>query len=963
IFESSFSQIVIQNLSFSNGSYRYLLDSSIVSPYDPDSAIQYSATSKVIYKSPEIIRLKNGFQSGDYTSGFFSASFSFEISFYSEKKCDDTTGVLFTSIYGGVFPFSYLWNTADTTSSISFPDLGTYTVTVTDSRGVKAINSYTVLDSKNAEIFAGFQSKTFHTCNGYFYDSGGDSEVYGHYEDYSVVFYPCDSTYSTVVDFKSFKLDELNHDWLAIYDGSDTLSTLIGKYYSNSNFPGVFSSTHPTGALTFVFHSDGNVVGDGWDSRMYCVDKSCTQLAGLVSISGESGTCESSLSTVSLSNSIGEFQGWLYSYDNVDYYEMKEDSISFQTMINTTTYFKATVLTSEGTCTTSPAKFETSNNYYVNDENLDGDKWCTDIGKDSYNGLTINTPKFHLDDLINTYVLKPCDTIFVDNGLYEYYTEITNSDTGEINKNIVIYGASNDSTIFTSSNDWNFKLNVTSYFTISNIQIVPNGTFSNIYILNSNNINVENCKLLGASEGNIDIVGNENNGSSNILIKNNNIINESSGAGVWMHYNVSDVEIQGNTISSLHSNDFCATVYIDTHNETINNINILNNFFTIKKYGIRVINTIGSVQNTTIQGNVFDLDSLTGVGISMENTTDGTVNTSKISENLFYKGVVGIMLNNGVKNFSIHNNFFSSNEIGLKVFDNASIGNKVYFNSFYNLKNNLYFSDSLISSWKIKNNIFYTYGNDTTYACLRFNNLVFSISALDYNLYHAPNNAYFVLFNNDNTTCNNLTQWDNACKVYGGGNEDENSIEGDPAFMLPDIGNLNIDEASIANSAGTNIDQYTTDFNKLAFSTPPPIGAATALILGSNDAYAELKRELDGSYCIFVEQSVNVHYFEEYNVEQNDRLNYRIYMLDGAHLTASTRTVYQTGSLSYAKEKIKYGNNWLRLSFSTGMTVGMYLLEVENLKKEKFYLRFKYKPSGPFVTVDFMTETFRTNNP
>ena len=63
----------------------------------------------------------------------------------------DSTGTAsVTSVTGGVSPYTYLWNTGATTSTISNLVAGTYTVTVTDMNGATAVGMETVLQPHTA---------------------------------------------------------------------------------------------------------------------------------------------------------------------------------------------------------------------------------------------------------------------------------------------------------------------------------------------------------------------------------------------------------------------------------------------------------------------------------------------------------------------------------------------------------------------------------------------------------------------------------------------------------------------------------------------------------------------------------------------------------------------------------------------------------------------------------------------
>lgn len=77
------------------------------------------------------------------------------------------------------------------------------------------------------------------------------------------------------------------------------------------------------------------------------------------------------------------------------------------------------------------AFFSFSTTYYVNDANVSGDIFCTDIGKTTYDGLTAATPKLSFKALWNAYgpsgtnVLTSGDEIKIDAGTYSTETNIT----------------------------------------------------------------------------------------------------------------------------------------------------------------------------------------------------------------------------------------------------------------------------------------------------------------------------------------------------------------------------------------------------------------------------------------------------------------------------------------------------------------------------------------------------------
>ena len=107
-------------------------------------------------------------------------------------------------------------------------------------------------------------------CNGdRFFDSGGEFGNYSNSENRTTVIYPKTADERIRVVFNSFSL-ETCCDYLAIYDGPDVSSPFLGNFRTN---PNTITSSHETGALTFLFRSDGSVTRSGWDATVVCEDK------------------------------------------------------------------------------------------------------------------------------------------------------------------------------------------------------------------------------------------------------------------------------------------------------------------------------------------------------------------------------------------------------------------------------------------------------------------------------------------------------------------------------------------------------------------------------------------------------------------------------------------------------------------------------------------------------------------
>jgi Zn-dependent metalloprotease len=109
---------------------------------------------------------------------------------------------------------------------------------------------------------------TVTTCNAQFFDSGY-ANSYSNYESYTLTINPSTASGKLRITFTSLSL-ESGYDYLSIYDGPSTSSSLIGSY-SGSSLPPVITATNPQGSLTFRFQSDGSVVYSGWVANLTCV--------------------------------------------------------------------------------------------------------------------------------------------------------------------------------------------------------------------------------------------------------------------------------------------------------------------------------------------------------------------------------------------------------------------------------------------------------------------------------------------------------------------------------------------------------------------------------------------------------------------------------------------------------------------------------------------------------------------
>ncbi|WP_223033703.1 CUB domain-containing protein [Hanstruepera marina] len=106
-------------------------------------------------------------------------------------------------------------------------------------------------------------------CSSQFFDSGGSSGNYANNEtDVTTTIFPANAGDAVTVTFNSFNT-EAGYDYLTVYDGPNSTYPSLGSY-SGTTIPGPFTSSDPSGALTFVFNSDGFTTAAGWNANVTC---------------------------------------------------------------------------------------------------------------------------------------------------------------------------------------------------------------------------------------------------------------------------------------------------------------------------------------------------------------------------------------------------------------------------------------------------------------------------------------------------------------------------------------------------------------------------------------------------------------------------------------------------------------------------------------------------------------------
>ncbi|WP_299274008.1 CUB domain-containing protein [uncultured Psychroserpens sp.] len=105
-------------------------------------------------------------------------------------------------------------------------------------------------------------------CGSTFYDSGGVAGNYSNNELSTTTLTPDIPGTAITVTFTAFDLESCCDD-LLVYDGPDATYPLLGTF-SGTAIPGPFTSTDPSGSLTFVFDSDSSVTESGWVADVTC---------------------------------------------------------------------------------------------------------------------------------------------------------------------------------------------------------------------------------------------------------------------------------------------------------------------------------------------------------------------------------------------------------------------------------------------------------------------------------------------------------------------------------------------------------------------------------------------------------------------------------------------------------------------------------------------------------------------
>lgn len=95
------------------------------------------------------------------------------------------------------------------------------------------------------------------------------------------------------------------------------------------------------------------------------------------------------------------------------------------------------------------------------------------------------------------------------------------------------------------------------------------------------------------------------------------------------------------------------------------------------------------------------------------------------------------------------------------------------------------------------------------------------------------------------------------------------------------------------------------------------------------DVYTKVFKKLDGGYYVAKDDKIFLEYTEDYTVGTSVNMSYKFY------------TEYDLQSGTGTAVALNVGNNRRVITFPISPLPGFYILEIENSKKEKRFLRFK----------------------
>lgn len=186
------------------------------------------------------------------------------------------------SINGSTFAWDFGdgGNSTALNPSHTYTDYGTYTVELYSDGGscgedTETKTAYIVIDSDLECVVVMPPTGTGATqtsCTGLLYDNGGPTGPYSDNTDINITIAPPGAS-SVSLTFNVFDIEagsggSCDYDYVQIFDGPNTSSTLMGTYCNTTGSPGTVTSTG--GAITIRHYSDPAVNGAGYEIAWQC---------------------------------------------------------------------------------------------------------------------------------------------------------------------------------------------------------------------------------------------------------------------------------------------------------------------------------------------------------------------------------------------------------------------------------------------------------------------------------------------------------------------------------------------------------------------------------------------------------------------------------------------------------------------------------------------------------------------
>ncbi len=329
---------------------------------------------------------------------------------------------------------------------------------------------------------------------------------------------------------------------------------------------------------------------------------------------------------------------------------------------------------------------------------------------------------------------------------------------------------------------------------------------------------------------------------------------------------------------------------------------------------------------------ILDINGSSDVDISRSYLlSDNNVNTlvnidassnTTIRQNWLQNGDVGINVDGLCDNLHINRNFIANSNDGISYIQIEGQSVEIFNNSLYCNDNCLVFglSDGL-SNTRLINNMLTTANSSEAY-CVNIESGLADFSERHHNLYYIKDQ--------DDDGSNVVVSSVNGLDVTYGSYASVDSYYSNPEYVST------IEGALFANQVFSGaLTSFYQDIRGIQLSAALSSIGASNISVSPNKSYGILRKKIDGGYYLMKDHILRIKYLEEYNLQSGETLTYTIYKLN------STKSIFAS-TTSIPSSIIKYGENYLDINLGFGIiTNGYYLLEVQNSKSEKWYLKIK----------------------